>query len=169
MKWVGGGLLALSIIMSVAFGLSPRNRTSDGIHIPTIQPVSDTAPLQALLTQYTPKEPHIEEIFNTASTGNTYDYGNCTYYISSLISVPQTLGNADTWATNAVAMGYQTGKPVKGAVAVSTAGYYGHVALVEMVDGTNVTISEMNVFGLGVVDERVVPASDYVYIYFGTF
>lgn len=150
--------------------MSTRSATSDGVRLPPIVPQSHTQPFLATFASYTAKEPHIEEIFNRPSVGNAYDYGNCTYYVSSQIAVPQNLGNANTWATTAQSEGYTVSNtPYKGAVAVSTAGFYGHVALVESVAGLSVTISEMNVFGLGVVDERVVPVADYVYVYFGTF
>lgn len=81
---------------------------------------------------------------------NNYARGNCTLYVASRISVPNSLGNANRW-------GYVLGaksQPVVGAIAWTTAGWAGHVAVVEQVSGDEVYISEMNAMGLGVIDYR---------------
>lgn len=157
--------------MCLAFGMSTRSATSDGVRLPPIVPQSHTQPFLATFASYTAKEPHIEEIINTAPNGSADNYqaGQCVWYIASTIGVPRGLGNAADWIRNATAMGYQTGKPVKGAVGVSTAGYYGHVVLVEATDGNNVLVSEMNVVAPFVEDEAWYPASNFTYVYFGTF
>lgn len=98
---------------------------------------------------------------------NTYEWGNCTWGVASWIPVPDDLGNANTWAAKAAVHGYQvTTVPKIGAVAQTSRGYWGHVAVVEDVNGSQVKIKEMNSLGLGVIDEQWVGITDYVYIYF---
>lgn len=98
---------------------------------------------------------------------NDYSWGNCTYGVASWISVPGDLGNANMWAYNANSEGFSVSNiPRVGAVAQTTVGYLGHVAEVIAVDGDTVTVKEMNYNGLGVVDERTTPVSDWTYIYF---
>lgn len=81
--------------------------------------------------------------------------------------VPTDLGNANTWYTKANAYAIPVGdKPMVGAVATSTAGWLGHVAVVAAInnDGT-ILVDEMNVYGLGITDRRTVNAGSYLYIY----
>jgi surface antigen len=55
------------------------------------------------------------------------------------------LGNANTWAARASSVGIPvTTNPVVGSVAVREVGYYGHVAVVEAIDGDSIWISEDN-------------------------
>lgn len=96
--------------------------------------------------------------------GNGYDAGNCTWYAKSKRpDLPNNLGNADTWASSAAAQGFETGSSPK----VGAVGQQGmHVVYVEKVhpNGT-VSISEMNYTGFGVVSNRTVAASNFIYIY----
>lgn len=99
--------------------------------------------------------------------GNSYSWGNCTWFVSSQIVVPQNLGNANTWASTAASEGYSvSGTPKAGDVAASTSGWLGHVALVEAVEDGRVQVKEMNVIGLGVVDDAWYPTSYFQYITF---
>lgn len=102
------------------------------------------------------------------SAGNTYAYGNCTWYVKNRApDIPNGLGNANMWLINAQRMGMSTGsQPKVGAVAQTSGGRLGHVAIVDSVnsDGT-VTISEMNFEGFNVVSSRTVHASSFNYIY----
>lgn len=78
---------------------------------------------------------------------NGYDYGYCTWYVASRIPVPGNWGNANTWAYYAPASGWSVSKrPIAGSIAQSTAGGYGHVAIVNEVsdDGTMIKYSDMN-------------------------
>lgn len=75
--------------------------------------------------------------------------------------MPDSLGNANNWGFE---LGYHD-QPIVGAIAWTTAGWAGHVAIVEQIQGDQVQVSEMNVEGLGVVDYRWVPISDFSYIY----
>lgn len=99
-----------------------------------------------------------------SSTGNRYTAGYCTWYVKNRRpSLPNNLGNANTWAGRARAQGMATGSiPRTGAV-----GQRGmHVVYVERVNSNGtVTISEMNRRGLFVISTRTVPASDFTYIY----
>ena len=103
------------------------------------------------------------------SAGNTYAWGNCTFYAKSQRpDASNSWGNANTWYSRAQAQGWNVGlKAKKGAIATSTAGWLGHVAYVEKVslDGQWVTISEMNYIGLNRVSSRLAHYTEFRYIY----
>jgi surface antigen len=108
--------------------------------------------------------------FNTFTNG--YAHGQCTWYAASRRPVPGNWGNARTWYGRAQAAGWAVGAtPAVAAIAWTSAGYYGHVAVVEDVikDETtgkvSVLISEMNYTGLNRIDKRWVDASAFKYIY----
>jgi surface antigen len=78
---------------------------------------------------------------------NGYDYGYCTWYVANRLPVPANWGNANTWAYYAAAAGWTVSStPIPGAIAQTSAGYFGHVAYVEAVssDGTMIKYSDMN-------------------------
>lgn len=78
---------------------------------------------------------------------NGYDWGNCTWYVASRISVPTNWGNANTWDNLAPMSGWTVSSvPRPGAIAQSDRGSFGHVAYVEAVsdDGTQIKYSDMN-------------------------
>ncbi len=121
-------------------------------------------------TPQTPSEPHRAPapVANFGG-GNTYDYGYCTWYVKNRrgASIPNSLGNANTWYYRAQAAGMAVGStPRAGAVGTTTRGSLGHVVYVESVnsDGT-VNISEMNYKGFGVTSSRTTSASEFLYIY----
>lgn len=100
--------------------------------------------------------------------GNTYVWGNCTWYVSNRRSeigrpVPNNLGNAGSWGYMAAAAGLPVNnKPAPGAVMVERVYPLGHVSVVERVnpDGS-ILISEMNWgWALGVYHERTIPAAN---------
>jgi len=98
-----------------------------------------------------------------ASSGPSGDFpwGQCTYYVSSRRRVTWS-GNAAEWFVNARRAGRPTGLvPVQGAIVVIGGSWVGHVGYVERVnaDGSFV-ISEWNVHGLGVYDERTTTTRD---------
>lgn len=100
---------------------------------------------------------------------NTYDYGYCTWYVKNRrgASIPNSLGNANTWYSRAAAMGMAVGStPQAGAVGTTTRGSLGHVVYVESVnpDGS-INISEMNAPVFGGVTYRTASASEFLYIY----
>ena len=95
-----------------------------------------------------------------AGTGHRFPYGWCTWYVAQKRYVPWG-GNAGTWLYNAKSLGYKTGrKPQPGAIMVTTENrYYGHVALVEKVNGDSITVSEMNYVRWGKTSRRTLSAS----------
>lgn len=101
--------------------------------------------------------------------GNTYDYGYCTWYVKNRRgnTIPNSLGNANTWFARAQAAGMATGyTPRAGAVGTTTRGALGHVVYVEAVNGDGtIQISEMNAPKWGVTTYRTANASEFSYIY----
>jgi peptidoglycan endopeptidase LytE len=81
---------------------------------------------------------------------NGYDYGFCTWYVATQISVPANWGNASTWAFYAKASGWTVNHaPTVGAVGQlggEVAWGEGHVAYVDAVspDGTQIQYRDMN-------------------------
>lgn len=109
----------------------------------------------------------------TASAGNRYAVGNCTWYVYERIlqlggrPVGSFWGNATSWASMAQSAGFTVNNtPAVGAIAQwnsfqGGSGYAGHVAVVERVnpDGT-IFITEMNFAGnFNRVTTRTIPAS----------
>jgi len=85
--------------------------------------------------------------FTPAYGSNGYDYGYCTYYAAARSGAPGNWGNANTWAYYAALSGWVVSSvPKVGAIAQTSAGYLGHVAIVEAVsdDGTQIMYSDMN-------------------------
>lgn len=134
-------------------GVMPEANTQ--IARPSIGPATETA-----------VAPPTNVIVRPGNLNNSYSYGYCTWYVASKRAVPGGWGNAGSWYANARAAGMGVGStPRPGAIAWTGAGYYGHVALVESVNGNSVTVSEMNYNGWNRVSSRTVPASSFRYIY----
>lgn len=98
-----------------------------------------------------------------ASSGNTYTYGYCTWYVKNRRpDLPNNLGNAITWTSRAAAQGIGTGTvAVPGAV-----GQKGnHVVYVESVSGGQMTISEMNYEGWNIKSSRTTSTAGWSFIY----
>ncbi len=75
-------------------------------------------------------------------------------------------GNANQWGAGARAAGFTVNStPSVGAVAETTAGAYGHVAVVEAISGGNVIVSEMNYDGMGHFRYGTYSASYFQYIH----
>lgn len=133
----------------------------------TPPPVIDALPAQSATT-IAPVHNQVTTVVNYDSS-NTYSYGYCTWYVKNRrgASLPNSLGNANTWFARAQALGMPTGyTPMVGAVGATTAGGFGHVVIVEAInnDGT-ITVSEMNYSGFGVQSSRTTLASEFNYIY----
>ncbi len=101
---------------------------------------------------------------------NGYDFGYCTWYVASQISVPSNWGNASSWAYYARMSGWNVSDtPTAGAIAqtADAAGGEGHVAIVTGVadGGALIHISDMNNTGDGGGFDKVgsawVPATDF--------
>lgn len=106
--------------------------------------------------------------FSGDTSGNTYDFGYCTWYVKSRRpDIPNSWGNASEWLGNAQAMGWATGSvPKSGAIGQTSGGSLGHVVYVEGVNGDGtVSISEMNYQGWNIRSTRVVGAAAFTYIY----
>jgi surface antigen len=109
--------------------------------------------------------------------GDEYAPGNCTYWAYARRAqvgepIPNTWGNASTWAFYAQIGGYLVDHtPTRGAIMQisDVDNNLGHVAFVESVDPDGTwNISEMNVLGLYIVDHKAMPASaaaDYNFIH----
>jgi len=104
----------------------------------------------------------------TSYPGDYYAWGNCTWWAAMRRaqigeSIPNSWGNAATWAYYAQKDGYLVDHtPTYGAIMqISTVDHgLGHVAFVESVDPDGTWhISEMNVEGLDIVDDKAMPAS----------
>lgn len=126
-------------------------------------------PAVVSLPSTTPGVAPIQNYSATGDAGNTYDYGYCTWYVKNRrgASLPNMLGNANTWYSNAQSIGMAVGSdPRPGAVGTTTRGSLGHVVYVESVNGDSITISEMNASaGWGKVNTRTASASEFQYIY----
>lgn len=95
-------------------------------------------------------------------TGHRFPYGYCTWYVAQKRYVPWG-GNASAWLANAKASGKATGStPRPGAIVVTRESRWGHVALVEKVNGSSFTISEMNYAGFGKKSTRTLSAKSSV-------
>lgn len=98
-----------------------------------------------------------------SNAGNLYTYGYCTWYVKNRRpDLPNNLGNAITWTVRAAAQGIGTGlKAVPGAV-----GQKGnHVVYVESVNGSMMTISEMNYEGWNIKSSRTTSTAGWSFIY----
>lgn len=79
--------------------------------------------------------------------GGPYVAGQCTQWAwYNRKDLPSNLGNANTWARRAAAIGYRVNHtPSVGAIFQTTAGWYGHVGYVEAVNADgSIVVSEMN-------------------------
>jgi len=108
-----------------------------------------------------PKVAQIAPIVARVASANSYSWGQCVWYVATRRAVPMW-GNANQWLANARAAGWATGNvPRVGAIAWTGKGYAGHVAIVEAVNGSQVTVSDMNYAGVGVVTTRLTSASEW--------
>jgi surface antigen len=110
-----------------------------------------------------------------AYPGDLYDYGNCTYWVAMRRAqigepIPNTWGNAATWAVRAMFDGYVVDHTPSTHAIMQIPGVangLGHVAFVESVDTDGTWhISEMNVVGFDEVDYTVMPATAVRYYSF---
>ena len=95
--------------------------------------------------------------------GNHYYFGNCTYSVGSY------WGNANNWASSARNAGLVVDhRPEVGAVFQTSAGYYGHVGIVERVNNDgSFYVSEMNWNGHfnDVTNRTIYNSSSYNFIH----
>ena len=97
----------------------------------------------------TPSTPVTTTPITYSSSGNTYSVGQCTWGAKQAAPwVGNYWGNAGQWLGSARAAGFSTGStPRVGAVAVWTNSYYGHVAVVRAVNGSQIQVVESNYAG----------------------
>jgi len=153
---------------------------------PVITPMSTVAIVKAIAAVSPPASPvmkqatTIQTIIASSSIPasditNTYAWGNCTYWTAIERArvgdpIPNTWGNAATWAIRAEYDGYVVNHtPSPGSImqTANSAGGLGHVAFVTSVDSDGTWhISEMNAIGLDKVDERTMSAAAAAYYYF---
>ena len=79
--------------------------------------------------------------------GGSYGRGQCTQWAwYKRQDLPNTLGNANTWAKRAAAIGYTVNHtPSAGAIFQTPSGVYGHVGYVESVNSDgSIIVTEMN-------------------------
>lgn len=105
---------------------------------------------------------NIEVVGYFYSLGGPYGRGQCTQWAwYNRQDLPSNLGNANTWAARAAAIGYRVDRtPSPGAVFQSNGGWYGHVGYVESVNGDgSIVVTEMN-YGIPYrVIRSTIPAS----------
>lgn len=113
--------------------------------------------------------------------GNTYPWGQCTWYVKQVAPwAGNNWGNGGQWGSSAAAAGFRVDHtPAAGAIVVfvpgqsvggqwTADGAYGHVAYVESVNGSSITISQG---GMGFSNpagpntQTVSNAGSYIYIH----
>ena len=100
------------------------------------------------------------KIVSAGTDAHYFPYGYCTYYAAQRRFVPWS-GNAISWLSGAQSFGFATGStPQVGAIIVtSEGGKTGHVGIVDGVQGDQITITEMNYRGWGIISSRTISAS----------
>ncbi|MDB5177636.1 MAG: hypothetical protein JWO61_19 [Candidatus Saccharibacteria bacterium] len=99
-----------------------------------------------------------------ASAGNRYAPGNCTWYayerrLQLGRPIGSFWGNGAAWGSSARAAGLLVDNTPEPGAIMQNGGGYGHVAIVESVDGAgNITVSEMNYAGYNIVSSRTLSA-----------
>lgn len=185
---IGSLLIWVTIVASVRYATTPHslaaqsqltgdNQTSFSLSahsVSNVKPLSSAPPIATVASAQTlPGGPSGQVIppgviAPDFTYHNSYAWGQCTWYVAGRRPIPPHWGNAVSWYYNAISSGWKVGTtPAVGAIAWTSAGYYGHVALVEKVsaDNKSVYISEMNYRGLDVKDYRWVSATSFKYIY----
>lgn len=96
------------------------------------------------------------------SSGNTYSYGYCTWYVKNQLSwVPNGWHDARNWTYYAKQQGYTVSTtPIVGSVATKS----NHVAVVTNVNGDQMTISEMNYVQWNIASSRTIPITGWLFI-----
>ena len=96
-----------------------------------------------------------------SGVSHSFPWGQCTWYVAQRRYVPWS-GHAKTWLYKAQQYGFATGAAPKPGAIVQTreGGYYGHVAFVEAVSGSYITVSEMHL-GYGIRKVRTLHVNDW--------
>jgi surface antigen len=133
----------------------------------TLLAIGHTSPAASNAGNSTPTNRQVAS--TTKYAANRFPWGYCTWYVASRRGDVTWRGNAGQWLTNAQAQGRATGRvPAVGSIMVTNESWWGHVAIVESVQGDRLTVSEMNYAGYGIESRRTVSNSSGVikgYIY----
>ena len=127
-------------------------------------------PVELIKTQYTEAVGLELANFSYAPMGtyqNSFsDQSQCTAGVASSKGNITWRGDAKDWANQARARGITvSAAPVVGSVAQTSAGAYGHVAVVVSVGASTVTVLEKNFDWNGGIRTFTHPTSKFVYIY----
>lgn len=122
-----------------------------------VTPPTSTTP-QTASRAVTPSVPRAA----TIAGNHRFAAGYCTDYVARKVAGITWGGNANRWIANSKAHGATVNRtPVAGAILVTNENNrYGHVAYIESVSGSQVTISEWNYKGLYVKTVRTLDISD---------
>jgi len=128
--------------------------------------IAKPSPISRENTVKQAQNPSYVVIDSTAAPVGYFKWGWCTYGAWSLTGWAGAWGNANMWDDNARKSGHTVSNtPIVGSIFVDNGGRYGHVGLVTAVNGSNITVKDMNYSGFGQWTTRTVSASNYVYIY----
>lgn len=108
-------------------------------------------------------KPRAYTIQTKSTSGNTYSYGYCTWYVKNRLSwVPNGWHDARNWTYYAKQQGFTVSStPIVGSVATKS----NHVAVVDSISGDQITISEMNYEGWNKASSRTIPITGWLFIY----
>lgn len=157
---------------SATLALAPEGYLNKPLVVET-QVTKETVKLQRISSKPAAQKNYAKNTTaKTVSVGTDahyFPYGYCTYYAAQRRFVPWS-GNAIAWLSGAQSFGFATGiTPQVGAIIVtSEGGKTGHVGIVEEVHGDQITITEMNYRGWGVISSRTIsagygPIMGYIY------
>lgn len=153
-------MIAEATIILSMFNPSPPPK----VHKDPPKPPAQAAPVETpapVLLDYMPYPFDL-----SANYPNTYYKGQCTRFVASHKHIPNTFGNANTWAARAAAQGITVSDiPIVGSIAWR-GNPHQHVAIVVGVDSTGtITIIEQNWDMMGSIRTRTAIWSEFRYIY----
>ncbi len=127
-----------------------------GGRLPAPKVVENTSPTTS--KKFSPSIPKASSI----AGNHKFAPGYCTDYVARKVPGITWGGNANRWIANSKAHGATVDRnPVAGAILVTSENRrYGHVAYIESVKGSEVTISEWNYEGLYIKSVRTLDISD---------
>lgn len=159
------GLILANLAPSPA--VPPVLPTEVGISIPQAELIKPIDPESVKLSTVQPLSYAGYHFDPMGSHPNSYAPANCTWGASSMEpQIPQSWGNANNWANAARESGYTVSDvPIVGAIAQTSRGAFGHVAIVTEVHGDTIQIEEMNYDDAGGVRSRPANVSEFTYIY----
>lgn len=155
---------ALILACSYQFGIELQ-ATPD---TPKPSAITSPPPTTEILQPPTPAPPPLAPapVVPTLPGPNYYARGHCTWYLAGKRFIPRGWGNARSWYRNAQSAGWAVGvEPKAGAIAWTSRGIWGHVALVEEVRGNQIYVSEMNNPFWNRTTKRWAEKGEFRYIY----